>query len=318
MNDCTILIPTYNRPRLLNRLLQYLDAHDIPLQVIIGDSSEPAIQKINAQACGFCRHLDIQVIHYPTDMNPFLKCADLARYSMTEFTVFCADDDFLNPGMIPPAVTALRQNPTYISWHGDYYGFKNSRRMFYWKPIYDPCIIDADKKEYRLRLLLQHYRPSFYDIHRTLPLKKMFNEIVRNNVDPVAYGELALAILTVLNGKIGYTPGFHMARAVDSKVTFQPSLYHNLDMKSYMTFCDLIGPRLSEFFQPLMDDYITSTKHQDAYRRHVNLVHQLHIPIAIDERLRSLQPSYRKFTTTPAPWGHDYPLITDLVMRRTP
>src|ERR1700704_4301480 len=41
MQDFTLVIPTYNRPKLLEALLTYLDAKQPPCRLLILDSSQP-------------------------------------------------------------------------------------------------------------------------------------------------------------------------------------------------------------------------------------------------------------------------------------
>ena len=47
MSDCSILIPTYNRPNYLKRLLTYFNQLNISNQIIIVDSSIDLLKETN-------------------------------------------------------------------------------------------------------------------------------------------------------------------------------------------------------------------------------------------------------------------------------
>ena len=55
LNDCTIVIPTYNRPAYLRRILRYYDRTGIPLSVIVADSSPDKIKAAGFHV--FCRFM---------------------------------------------------------------------------------------------------------------------------------------------------------------------------------------------------------------------------------------------------------------------
>jgi len=47
ISKCTIIIPTYNRPRYLKRILSYYDNHGRAFNIVVADSSSNENKEIN-------------------------------------------------------------------------------------------------------------------------------------------------------------------------------------------------------------------------------------------------------------------------------
>ena len=111
-----------------------------------------------------------------------------------------------------------------------------------------------------------------------------------------------------------------MARAVDSKITYTPALVHTAYAMDpfYCAFMDYLSTQMPlDDLQAAFDGYLQTTRRHDAYRRHVNLVQRLHVPILLDEFVRSINPTYMRFHTKDPDdgWSGEYRRVKGVVMR---
>ncbi|NQU02533.1 MAG: glycosyltransferase, partial [Syntrophaceae bacterium] len=66
----TIIIPTYNRPQYLKRILSYYDEYGTAYNIIVADSSSDEIKKVNEETISSFSNLDIQYFNsYSADIN---------------------------------------------------------------------------------------------------------------------------------------------------------------------------------------------------------------------------------------------------------
>lgn len=104
MRDFTLLIPSYNRPRLLRALLYYLRSTTPGLKFLVLDSSDDKtlVRQIVA---------DIHRIEYPSNTHPFDKFFDGAKRVATAYCQICADDDIIFVDGVEKCLDALKANP---------------------------------------------------------------------------------------------------------------------------------------------------------------------------------------------------------------
>jgi glycosyltransferase domain-containing protein len=257
---CTILVPTYNRPHYLKRILDYYNDSNQRnrFQFIVGDSSHFNERKENKQIVQSFAGLHITYIdNYSEKLNSLQKFADMVQKVKTRFCVFCADDDFVTPDGIMEAVDFLDKNKDYAVAHGHYVRFYLSKGKikphFAWAPRYPAysSIAYADAKS-RLTFHLSNYNvPTTYAVHRTTELKKAYREFIKSGVDPWLFGEILPSVLTLIYGKMKKLDVFHSAR--DSS-TFKgakwPSLVDFIEngtyAKNYAKFRKCLAQNLSK------------------------------------------------------------------------
>jgi hypothetical protein len=89
MQDFTLVIPTYNRPKQLAALLSYLGVTRAPCRILVLDSSQPqsrlATRKIIEAA-----NLRLDYVEFPSDTHPFDKFREGVHKVTTKF---CASID---------------------------------------------------------------------------------------------------------------------------------------------------------------------------------------------------------------------------------
>ncbi len=208
MTNCNIIIPTYQRPAYLRRILDYYNDYGEDFKIIVADSSSDDIKAINKETISSTSKLDIKYLDdYPAKINPIGKIADAVNYVKTEYCVMCGDDDFVTPDGIRQSVDFLEKNPDFTVAHGYYIYFylkidERGNQQFYWKPLYSHESIIFPDAKVRLNYLLSNWtQATFYAVHRTDFLKMIFDEAARFANNDL-FGELLPLMLTLIYGKI--------------------------------------------------------------------------------------------------------------------
>ena len=98
----TLLIPTFNRPDLLGRLLTYLEKQSAGFAVVVLDSSFPDNKAKNADVVSSVT-LNIKRIEFDERISPFDKFRAGIEAIETQFVSLCADDDIVvtKPEIVP-------------------------------------------------------------------------------------------------------------------------------------------------------------------------------------------------------------------------
>ena len=314
MNDdanygCTIIIPTYNRPRYLKRILSYYNEYVGNYNIIVADSSSDENKKRNEEIISSFSNINISYINYPSEINPSYKIADALNHVNTKYCVFCADDDFIIPNGIDQSIDFLEKNPDFTVAHGYYISFylKNDKRKkqhFYWDPIYPYKSITFSDAKYRLNYQFSNYYPTFYAVHRADFLKMIFEETTEFT-DDYRFGELLPSMLTLIYGKMKYLDVLYAARenipgssgqSSENMVDFIKAGTHD---EKYAKFRDCLAMHLSKKSQldleeskRAVDDAMSAyTKKNSLINKVSNALDYLRLPDWIDEGIRTL---YRK------------------------
>ena len=96
MSNFSLIIPTYNRPNRLRRLLDYHNKYGKNFKIIIGDTSTDENKLQNKKNISVFSNLDILYLdHYSSKVNPFHKFADMVNYVKKKYCVLCVDGDFI-------------------------------------------------------------------------------------------------------------------------------------------------------------------------------------------------------------------------------
>ena len=263
MMNCNILIPTYNRPEYLKRILNYYDSFDEKFKVIVGDSSSAENKKLNRKIISDISNLDIKYLdHYSSELNPHHKFADMVNYADEKYCVFCADDDFVVPNGIKKSMDFLENNHDFVCAHGIYVSFNvkfnNNEQTFDWMPgyIYD-SITFANAKE-RLEHHFINYCPTFYSVNRTEVIISIYQKLLDSTVDPIQFGEFLPSMLTIISGKMKKLDVLYAARQVDSRISDWPTLVEYIKQgiydSEYAKFKNCLADYLSDNSRLDVDD----------------------------------------------------------------
>lgn len=322
ISKCTILIPTFNRPEYLRRILSYYNGFEENYNIIVADSSSDESKLVNKKNMSTFLNLDIQHIDkYPLKIETSHKINDALNYVNAKYCVFCADDDFIIPNGIRQSVSFLENNSDFSCAHGHYISFclratKKGRQQFLFRFLYPSKQINFPEARYRLFYHLSNYQiPTFYAVHRTDLVKIIFKDTVKFT-DDCRFGELLPTMLTLIYGKMKMLDVLYSVReknyclvrpvrksfnnfikigTYDRKYNkFKNCLAEHLIKNSRMNSDEakeLIDKAMTEF---LSKYYPKNFKHFFVSKMN-NFFNPLNLPEPIDRNIRML---YRKIFTT--------------------
>lgn len=307
----TIIIPTYNRPDYLKRILNYYNECGINYKIIVADSSLPKNKEENRKIIQSLPNLDILYLgDYPDTISQFYKTADVLEHVKSRYCVMCADDDFITASGINQSVDFLEKNPDFTVAQGDYisFGSKADNKgflQFVW--VYEPykSITFPDANE-RFIFHFLNYHPTFYAVHRTDFLKFIFKETIRFTNDGL-FGELLPTMLTLIYGKMKHLDVLYAAREKmyisigekrENLIDFMKAgTYH----EKYAKYRDCLVLHLSKESQLDVGDskkavdrsisaYMDKCYHPNFEKKMYDILGHLRLPYWIDEGIRT---SYR-------------------------
>jgi len=219
MAKANIIIPTYNRPNHLERILDYYDKYGNDFDIIVADSSSNENKELNKEVILSFPGLNIQYLDkYPEEINRYYKFTDMVNYAKEKYCVFCADDDFVTPNGIKDSIDFLEKNPDFTVAHGYYITFwlkskERREKQFFWEVRYlNQSIAFSDPKVRLDKHLSEYFRPTTYGVHRTDFLKMIYKELLNFEVNPVIFGEMLPSMLTLIYGKSKCLNVLYMAR----------------------------------------------------------------------------------------------------------
>lgn len=225
--NCSVIIPTYNRPQYLARTIRFFSTYGRNFPIIIADSGSQATQIANKETVASCSSLDITHRAYPDSPEPFgnfeSKIADALDHSHTKYCVISPDDDFLAPTAISACANFLKHHPDFAVAHGEYmrYWAGSKPRCLNWRPVYEGRSLTYSEPEVRLQYHLSHYPTdtTYYAVHRLALLKHVLGEVVKSGLQLTVFRELYATGITVIHGKTRYLNLFYCAKDLSSERT---------------------------------------------------------------------------------------------------
>lgn len=312
MNPLTLIIPTYNRPNFLKRILSYYSSYDIKFNIIIVDSSIPSNKKLNKKILSFFPQLNILYLdHFSPKLAPHYKYAEMVKYVKSKYVCFCPDDDFIVPNGIKEAVDFLEKNSDYAAAHGTYisfYVYINSfgSKNFWWKFVYPYNSIASPNPTRRLISHLTNYYQVLWAVRKTDVVKQAYKGFLKSKVDPYLFGELLPDMLSLIYGKMKRLNNFYAARqAFSTSYSYWPSLMDAINAGTYESeytkfkkcivnnlskISGLSEKKASEIIDSSMKIYIKTTR-QEHFMGKLNLILS-HFPKLLSSSIRLLHTKY--------------------------
>ena len=335
---CTVLIPTYNRPAYLKRILSYYHQYGKNLPVLIADSSLDENKWLNRETVSSFHDASFSYLDkYEPSTNAYHKMLDALEQVSTEYCVLCADDDFVTPSGITAAVAFLDINPDFSIAHGHYLGFRldigsGSDPEFRWLMQYRyQSITHTEPKDRLSHYLSNCFVPTMYAVCRTNFKKMIFAEVIRSTSD-YEFSELLHELLVFIYGKMKYLDILYAARDNTSGHTVTNSM---LDFvkgssyeKKYLIFSGTLANHLSKQSgivipesQKIVDAAISVYFDKYVWRKNTSThniitvgsiivkiaqkVDQLNLPQWLYSGLRRLYRSYRYLFQSPVENAYD-------------
>ena len=229
LEKITIVIPTYKRYLYLFRLLKFYESYDLPLRILILDSTPE--QTLNYELSKMLSNPNITWKRYDPKIFYVDKIAQGSELINTEYSFLCSDDDFIIPTAINQCVFFLKNNPDYSSVHGFYFHHTNSERannqQFTLGPLYHMghSVIEETASE-RINAYLSGqsvYHPLFA-IHKAKIFRYIWSESAKY-VSDWGLAEVFPNCLSFVYGKMKVLPIFYASR--------EPNDYCEFDVERF-------------------------------------------------------------------------------------
>ncbi len=208
----SLVIPTYNRPQFVKRLLDYYSRLAFPHTILVADSSSPNSVVANQEIVKAAqKKLTIRYEQFGSEISIPSKIAQMLAKVDSNYSAICADDDFIVPQAIEKCARFLGSNPDCVVAHGrllSMYPLENrftSQPAKLWTLNRSPRTIDSSSPRQRLLELSKCEGTLFYSVHRRLNL--MRNMQLASTISyhrDFTFQALLLESLTVIQGKLGY------------------------------------------------------------------------------------------------------------------
>jgi glycosyltransferase domain-containing protein len=202
--DLTLIIPSRNRPRYIDRIVNYYA--DSGLKILVSDSSEePYADRMPVET--------IKYLHFKNYVFAEKIRATLAHVT-TRFVALCAVDDFIVPSGLRKGVEFLNENTSFSSVQGNYLTFKNTQGKVIFTPNfqYNQKEITDDLPDERLVRHFSDYFPLYYAVHRTEPFRRIFDVAIDAGIKNLNFIEIVIAVVSLTAGKHKVLPMFYSAK----------------------------------------------------------------------------------------------------------
>lgn len=227
LNKITIIVPTFNRPLFLLRLLKFYKSYGFSMKMLILDSSSDVLGQDELQDLLTNKKISYQKFNPDIYISQVHKITKGLKNILTPYSVVCADDDFIVPSAIEKCVVFLEKNPDYSVVQGLYCRHslkrrKNGKVKFDWVPAYyNAKSLTSDNPSERLKFHLSNYNtPTFYGVHRTNTLRFLHRESLKTAFHG-RMSEVLLTALTLIYGKMKILPIFYSSREPGTSSTEQ-------------------------------------------------------------------------------------------------
>ena len=182
--ECTVVIPTYNRPNHLKRILSYYHQYGKDLPVLIADSSSEENKRLNRETVtSFNDSCFTYLDKYDPSANHVNKIFDALEHVNSKYCVLCADDDFVTPNGIRESTDFLDLNPGFTAAHGVQAAFTlkfaaGREPQFRCRQHLGPSHIQLKPEDRLIYKVADDDHTSFYAVHSTDLIKMVFTEIL--------------------------------------------------------------------------------------------------------------------------------------------
>jgi glycosyltransferase domain-containing protein len=178
ISQCTILIPTHNRPEYLARCVRWFSEFSCP--IVIADSSALI-------SCGGLQSARLVHLHCPGGFEVYPRKLQLALERVTTpFVAMCADDDFIANEGLKASVLFLEENPDYVFSQGYAYLYQRfGSRLALWPMVYP---FHNNLSDTWLERVENARSTVYYGVNRTEPLSKAIDFLVRQDFSEIMDG----------------------------------------------------------------------------------------------------------------------------------
>ncbi|MBI2791878.1 MAG: TIGR00180 family glycosyltransferase [Gammaproteobacteria bacterium] len=265
----TIIIPTYNRPKELQRLLHFLKILNNPYPLVILDGSSDKNQALNKTIIS--KFDNIVYRSFPESLHLGKRLSiGLNESVFTKYSIFCPDDDFVIPDSIAKGVEYLDRNPEYSAVNGHVKCLAYPKKygqlgLFAFSDhLKNPLILDQAAFLGRFLCMMAvadtGCPPLFYAVRRTEQTRRIFNLVPLNF--RYSSQEMLSNALTLVWGKSITLPYLLMIRNYSSETTRDeiredPVYGYTPEDAEYIR--DILSKEIKRSNEVLSDELITYT-----------------------------------------------------------
>ncbi|MGD9838214.1 MAG: TIGR00180 family glycosyltransferase [Afipia sp.] len=236
ISNCTILIPTHNRPGYLSRCVRWFSDFGCP--IVIADSSV-------SPSCGGLQSDNITHVHCPGGFEVYPRKLQLAmRQVTTPLVAMCADDDFIAKEGLKASASFLERNSDYAFSQGYAYLYQTFRhRIALWPMVYP---YHDNVSERWIERIVNAKSTVYYGVNRT--------DILRSAVDFVAKQDFA-EIIEGFAGFVDTAITMHVARAGKFKRCAVPFAFREYSVNVNAVgrrFGTIVSRNTSDFYRNLL------------------------------------------------------------------
>lgn len=214
----TLIVPTYNRPQELGRLLSYLDIAGLESDILVLDSSADDGFARNRDAI---KRSDLTIKHkrYSSKIDPYSKMKNGLKAVKTPFCSACADDDFvLLPGL-RASVRELERHDKAAAVHGLYFNFAEPRkRIDVSYAVQRRQQVDGPNALARLRHFMSDYHVLFYAVQRTDVARRSFQSA--NRFGTTIGREISSSAIVAAHGEVRRIDTPYLGRSTAESLTY--------------------------------------------------------------------------------------------------
>jgi glycosyltransferase domain-containing protein len=220
MQDFTLVIPTYNRPKLLAALMSYLRAGRPLCRILVLDSSQPQLRAATRKVVE-ATPLKLDYVEFPSETHPFDKFREGVHKVTTEFCALCADDDLVVLDGVRRCLDALRCKPQASVAQGYSFSFlcQCNGDINLGNILYFSSTIDDATPLARLAQLFARYQAATYGNYRTPVLQQILDTL--KPMTSILGRELLGSALAAIEGQIVRVPCFSHGRSMDASESYE-------------------------------------------------------------------------------------------------
>lgn len=252
----TIIATTFNRPRYLSRLLNYLGAYNLKYPVFVADASESTHLERNKETIRSLSTV-LTVRHLVWDRwaeNYEVLFRSLEQVD-TEYVVWLPDDDFIVPSALDSVVEFMNRNPSYEAAQGRQILFTTSSGGPYSTSpkiaplnMVDFSVEGASASDRIRKRMAQNTRlgapKASLAVMRTANALRLYREVLALGLDHSST-EGIMGQLVLLSGNIKLIDRLYIARQYDSA---------NLANHAHVRYVPIITQsNTGELYEPLVD-----------------------------------------------------------------
>jgi len=221
----SLLIPTFNRPPMLDALLEYLANKEVQFPVFILDSSSNENKTKNREAAKRY-HLHVRHLEFEENARFDFKIGSALQEIESDYVSLCADDDIVFINAIEACIGELDRDAELAACHGVYLNFSIGKSEVVLRVEYASPSIDLDDAIRRACQILTQYEALNYAVYRRNVLADVIDAVSRAPQD--MFWELFSALVPLVIGKVTRLSVVYYARRANvasGRTEFHPATW---------------------------------------------------------------------------------------------